>query len=396
MNAGEWENTVRSAATTLGTSAGLQDWNVRLTEFASTKRYLNSEGSRYLKGAVYRQLEISATTQASDGQRLCGFLSYVTRDNEAPPSDDRLMQDVRKLAADLTAAAAAPAIDEYSGPVLFTDYASAQLISQLFAHELTPARQAMTSEEWFQRYLTTGKIAGRLNRRVFPEFVTIRDDPTLADWEGHALLGYQTVDDEGVRAEAITLVNKGRLVGLPSNRQPTKKIRQSNGHARTLPNQWTVPCISSLFVETSEPMPMKQLVEELREIAKESGNDYGLIVTLLEDPMVSREYAWMRKDMDKPEPLTAPVLMYKVDANSSRIEPVRGLIFDETSFRSLRDISAMGEEEQLYSVFQPSMIAELRYPMSIVTPAILVEEMELKSNPVHEPKPFGSNPYYEE
>ena len=357
MNAGEWENTVRSAATTLGTSAGLQDWNVRLTEIASNKRYLNSEGSRYLKSVVYRLLEISATTQASDGQRLCGFLSYITRDNEAPPSDDRLMQDVRKLAADLAAAAAAPALDEYSGPVLFTNYASAQLISQLFAHELTPARPAMTSEEWFQRYLTTGKIAGRLNRRVFPEFVTIKDDPTRADWKGHALLGHQTVDDEGVRAEAITLVNKGRLVGLPTNRQPTKKIRQSNGHARTLPNQWSVPCLSSLFVETSEPIPEKQLLEELRKIAKESGNDYGLIITLLEDPMVSRDYAWMQKDRDEPEPLTAPVLMYKVDANSGKIEPVRGLIFDETSFRSLRDISALGDEEQLYSVFQPSMIA---------------------------------------
>ena len=46
--------------------------------------------------------------------------------------------DIRKLAGDLSAASAAPTVDEYSGPVLFSDYAAAQLVSQLFVGQIGP------------------------------------------------------------------------------------------------------------------------------------------------------------------------------------------------------------------------------------------------------------------
>ncbi len=392
VDAKAWETTVRAAAAALADFPALADWKVEYEARAANKRYLNSEQSRHLKSYVRQLLEISATTQAADGQRLSGFLRFVTSDVNAPPSGAELMEAVKKLGADLTAAAAAPVLDDYAGPVLFSDYAAAQLISQLFVNELSPVREFVAAEDWMNQMLPAGKLAERLNRRVMPEFVTITDRPDLKEWKGRRLLGYQAVDDEGVASKAITLVDKGRLMALPMGRQPTKRVAESNGHARTLINQWTQPAPTNLFVKADVSLPKKQLVEKLRKLASEFGNEYGLLITQLNERTVADGYSWAEQTQDKPEPLTAPVIAFKVFAKDGRLEPVRGLEFDEATIRSLRDIGAMGKDETLYSILQPSLISQSMYPLAIETPSILIEEMELKSNPAQEPKPISPRP----
>jgi predicted Zn-dependent protease len=394
VDAGAWEGTVRTAAEALRSYPSLQDWKVTYTATAVNRRYVNSERGRYLRSGLTQQIEVSATAQASDGQRLTAFRQFITCDDESPPRGDELVADIRKMSEDLSAAAAAPVLDDYSGPVLFSDYAAAQLISQLLVSELTPAREVLTPENWISQYFTAGKLGERVNRRIFPDFVSITDDPKLAEWKGHRLLGHRAADDEGVPARTLALVSEGRLMTLPSTRQPTKKVRESNGHARTLLNQWNVPTVSSLFVKSAKPLASAQLLEKLRTLAKESGNEFGLLITMLENSRIADDYSWMQDAQDKPKLLASPVLMYKVYVKDGRVEPVRGLIFDEVSIRSLKDIVAMGKDEHLCSVLQPTVIPQLEYPASIVTPSILVEEMELKSNPAHEPLPLSANPMF--
>ncbi|MFH1688777.1 MAG: metallopeptidase TldD-related protein [Candidatus Eisenbacteria bacterium] len=129
-----------------------------------------------------------------------------------------------------------------------------------------------------QDYMPGAKLAGKLNPRVMPEFMTVRDEPTRESWEDTRLAGYKLVDDEGVPTEDVTLVEDGRLVGLPTGRSPTKKLTESNGDAITFPNQWT-----------------------------ESFDEGGSAL------------------------LTGPVVAYKVYADGGWMEPVRGLAFDELS-----------------------------------------------------------------
>jgi predicted Zn-dependent protease len=387
-----WENAVRTAAKALGESPALQDWKVTCSAIASAKRYVNSEGAQHQKSAVNQILEISASSQAPDGQRLSGFLRYITPTETNPPPGDQLEKDIRKLAGDLSSAALAPSLDEYSGPVLFTDYAAAQLISQLFVGQLGPTREILKAQDWMSRYLPeSGKLAGRLNRRVMPDFMTVTDDPSLTTYENNPLLGFQVVDDEGVPSKTITLVKDGRLVSLPSSRQPIKNISGSNGHAMTFENQWTVPVVSNLMVKTSKPQP---LIEKLRQLCKESGSEFGLLITLLEDRRISRDYTWAQPKQEDPVMLTSPMLLYKVYAKDGKIEPVRGLDFDEVSIRSLRDIAALGKDSKSYGILQPAL-RQFQYAISIVTPSILIEEMELKRATDHEPMPMSANPMFE-
>jgi predicted Zn-dependent protease len=387
-----WERDVAAAARVLAEFAALQDWKVSYQGRAATVRYLNSEGSRHLKGAATQILEVTATTQAADGQRLSGFLRFVTRDADRPPTGEPLAAQVRRLAADLQAMAAAPRLDEYAGPVLFDDVAAAQLVSQLFVTQLTPPRKPIFAEEWMAQGAPDPKLVGRLQRRVLPDFVAIEDDPTREVWQGVRLVSSQAVDDEGVPARALRLVERGRLLTLPMSRTPIAKIRESNGHGRSMPNQWIVPTVSNLIVSTSQPRP--DLVKELRQMAHDFGNEYGLLVTRLEDPGVSGAYRWTDPEPQPPELLTAPLLLYRVYAADGRVEPVRGLVFDEVSIRTLRDIVAMGKETAVHNLAQTFDPMDFRYLISIVTPSILVEEMELKANPAREPLTVSRNPMF--
>jgi predicted Zn-dependent protease len=388
-----WEREVEAAARVFDDFPGLQDWNVAYFGRAATVRYLNSEASRHRKGQATRRLDVSATLQAPDGQRLNGFLAFTARDDYAPPTGAALQSAVRSMATELQAMAAAPRLDEYAGPVLFDGFAAAQLLSQLFVAQLTPPRRPIYAEEWMAQSAPDPKLVGRLQRRVLPPFVTIEDDPTRGSWGAVRLAGSQTVDDEGVPCQPLTLVDKGRLVNLPMSRAPIAKLRGSNGHARVIVNGMIVPTPSNLIVRTSEPVA--DPIAELRRMAREFGSDYGLLVTRLTDPNVDESYRWNeRVTQGPPELLAAPLFVYKVYVSDGHREPVRGLVFEEVSIRTLRDIAAMGKEVAVYNLVQSFGPMDYRYPISIVTPSILVEEMELKANPDREPLAVSGNPMF--
>jgi TldD protein len=392
----QWENRVRDAGRAFADFSTLEDWKIEYTAQAVNQWYVNSEGSRQLKGDVYQFVEVSATTQADDGQRLTGFLHYVTRSGQEPPSTSKMMEDIQKMARELQEAASAPAMDEYVGPVLFTDWAAAQFFSQLMADQLTLPRKPLMASDRMSEMLPVGKLAGKVKRRVLPQFVTITDEPRREDWNGTKLAGYQLVDDEGVESQNITLVENGRLQTLPMGRQPTRKVAKSNGHAHSTTYQMTVPGISNMVVETSQPMKMDHMIEELKRLCLDQEIEYGLLVKRLEEPSFEAPYRWIDSQDDSRTLLTAPLVVYKVYAEDGRMEPVRGLEFDEVSVRTLRDIVALGKDQTAYNIVQPTIFQDSYYPASIVTPSILVEEMELKGTTVHEPKPIAANPYFQQ
>jgi TldD protein len=390
-----WEQRVRLAAKTLGEYPTLQDWKVRLYAVALNKRYLNSEGSRHLKGRVITELEISATTQAADGQRLSSFLRYMTAAGDDLPSGEDLADDVRSMAGELESMATAEILDSYSGPVLFSGDAAAQFISQLFAIQLSPPRKPLLANEWMSRSFPDPKLAGKINRRIFPEFVSIIDDPTLKAWEGRHLAGRLAVDDEGVASRPVILVDKGRLTGLPMGRQPTKEINASNGHVWASPMLWPMPTTTSLLVKTSNPV--SGLKDELRRLAGEFGLEYGLMVTRLDE---ERNSMMFRRSFSMGDTsgrlLSTPVGVYKVYVEDGRLEPVRGLVFDEVTVRAMRDVGMLGDDPQLTNLRLGSRSSSVIIPASIVTPSILVEEIDLKEETTRETVLLSSNPMFGE
>ena len=56
---------------------------------------------------------------------------------------------------------------------------------------------------------TTGAFASSWKARVLPDFISVVDDPTVDTFAGHGLGGSYKVDDEGVPAAPVTVVDKG-------------------------------------------------------------------------------------------------------------------------------------------------------------------------------------------
>ena len=72
----------------------------------------------------------------------------------------------------------------------------------------------------------------RIGLRVMSESFSVSDTPSLQQFAGRPVPGAYEVDDEGVPAQDVPLVENGRLVMLLTNRTPNRNLPQSNGHAR--------------------------------------------------------------------------------------------------------------------------------------------------------------------
>lgn len=387
-----WQGQVDQASKALGAFAGLQEWQVILQAEASNTRYLNTEGARFLKARNQCKLEISATALAPDGQRLVNFRRLLTVDGDETLSGDELVEEVQSLARELLEMAEAPALDEYAGPVLFSERAAAQFTAQLFAGQLTPARSPLMQESWMRQYIPDAKLVRRVNRRVMPEFMHVTDDPTRELFDGVKLAGHRLVDDEGVVSQKIELVRAGRLVDLPMSRRPSKKIRSSNGHASRLDNQWIVPTVSSLFVKSDQTKTEAELFVELRETAGEFGNEFGLLVKRLDRPEISSRYSWSTEQETSTELMTDPLVMYKVYVDDGRVEPVRGLTPDDITVRSLRDIIAVGDTAKAFNMLLSTSTQPDACAITVVTGSILVEDAGFRAVTSREPLPVSIRP----
>jgi predicted Zn-dependent protease len=373
----------------------LQDWDVSFRGDTETRWYVNSEGSRIRTVDQAYVLTISGATQAEDGQRLCGQRQIMRPTLEALPKEEELIDEVRDFFRELSSMAEAELLEEYAGPVLFTDLAAAQFTAGLFVEQLTLPRTPLVATEWMREYFQPGKLAGRVNRRVFPRFVTVLDDPDRRTWRGVPLMGTRFVDDQGVRCRPFALVINGRLATLPITRSPTKKVNEPNGRAMKVMAEAVVPGITNLIVRAENRLSRERLVKELRRLCAEYELEFGLLITQLEDPSVGARYRWTEtRNGDGSSLLPAPLLVYKVFADDGRLEPVRGLVFDEVTIRSLRDIVAFGKDDRAYNMLVNAGLTDAFYPASIVTPSVLVEEMEFKSSPVTEPLPKAKNPLF--
>ena len=169
-----------------------------------------------------------------------------------------------------------------------------------------------------------------------------------------------------------------RLIGI----SPTKKIRDANGHARGAVGKAITAKPSNLVFESSEKVPYAKLKETLITLCKDVELPYGLIVKRLSDPNASSGSLAMRRgsmfgqSSGVPEALSPPWEIYKVYPDG-REEPVRGLQFNNVTVRILKDI--LQTDDQMF-VYNYLLNADPEMPASIVTPSVLIEEMELKKN----------------
>lgn len=319
-------------------------------KFTAVNEYLvNSEGTVTREGHTTYSLTLSASTQAPDGMRLDRSPYYMyARPNELP-SDAQVIADAEKMLTTLVKLRQAPIVEEeYRGPVVFyadaADDVFAGLVgANVLGRKPAPGRPART----------TGAFANSYKSRVLPDFLTIVDDPTLKEFQGHSLVGTYQTDSEGVKATPVTLIEKGKLVSFLLSRAPIRDFPESNGHGRASLGAPPSPNIGNLIVKPDRSASLADLKKRMIQMCREQGRPYGYFVETLGSNL-------------------SPRLLYRVWEEDGHEELVRGAVFNELDVRTLRNNLTAAGNDSLVSNRQGGI------PSTVISPSIFFDELEVK------------------
>ena len=356
----------RTSAEVKASQRDVQYSNSEFQARVTTTWLVNSEGAIVRKSSAEYQEAIGVGTQAADGMRL--ERSYASTANSLHDLDSAEAFDKHalKLISSLTDLRNAPLVDEeYHGPVLLSSDASADTIRSMVANAVVATRPKLGTEA-----RTNGAFASSYHAKVLPYFLDAVDDPALKTFAGKGLVGAYAIDDDGVPAQAVTLVTEGKLENYLIGREPVKGFPQSNGHGRAGITGAPRPAISVLKVTAKDGLSDSDLNKKLLDLCKDRGlKNVYFVDTLGGD---------------------APRLLYRITPDGTptgKRELMRGAQLDDLDQRALRSsVEAAGKD-----LFVANFFGDV--PETVLAPALLVDDVTIKrANEKNEKLPFYPPP----
>jgi len=319
-------------------------------QFVATNIYfINTEGTVLRSGRASYSVSQAGSTQAQDGMRLERSPGDAYGSPSELPSREKVMADTREMLQNLTDMRKAPIVEEeYRGPVLFTADATNDVVESLLAANIVGRRPQPTVSA-----RTVGAFAASYKSRVLPDFLSLVDDPTQDKFAGRFLIGSYRVDDEGVRAAALAVVDKGILENFLVGRRPIRGFTESNGHGRLSQAGQTEPSPGVLILRAAQPLSPEEMRQKLLDLCRQQDRPYCYSVETL-------------------GPRLSPRLLYRVWSKDGHRELVRGAEFQELDTRSLRsDVIAAGNDFLVSNRLGVT-------PRTVISPSILFDELVVK------------------
>jgi len=315
---------------------------------AVNEYFVDSEGTVTRNGKTTYNLQLNSSAQAEDGMRLSRNPYWMVGRAEELPSRDKLFSDVKQALETVVALRKAPIVEEeYRGPVLFAPDAADDVIASLVGSNVVGRKPQPGRPN-----RTVGAFATSYKTRVLPSFLTIIDDPTLKDFQGHSLVGSYDVDNEGVKAKTVNVIENGMLSNYLLGRQPVRDFPASNGHGRAAPGSFPSPSLGVLLLKSAEAQPPDALKKKILQMVTDQGKPYAYRVDTL-------------------GPGNSPRLLYRMYADGHE-ELVRGAVFNELDVRALRS--------NLIAVGNDPLVSNRSggVPTTIICPSLLFDELEVK------------------
>lgn len=383
-----WEDVMRKASLRFTNHPALLSSAVGLRVIASTYRLVNSEGSIVRIPQSLNAISIGAQAQAADGSKVWNHVSFVLGSTAQFPDEKSLSASVEAVSSETEAMAKAQIADDYSGPVLFEQEAAAQMIASALADATRLHRKPLAPPGSNAPQMLESVWASKLGAKVVPDWMSITDDPSVEQAHGVALVGAYSVDDEGVKAQKVSIVEKGVLKGFLTSREPVRDVNASNGHGR-LPAGYGSQegVIGNLFVEIQNATPEANMKAKLMEKVKAAGLQYGLVIRRIDFPSSASmdELQSMARQLQKngySRTLSSPTLVYRVYADG-REELVRGLRFKDFSAKDLRDIDAASDRPYVLnyinngSALNFADLSSDATTSSVICPSLLFDSLDL-------------------
>ncbi|MBQ7180279.1 MAG: hypothetical protein IJR87_03195 [Bacteroidaceae bacterium] len=197
--------------------------------------------------------------------------------SEALADSTRLIQAIRDyISRRLRALNDSVSEEYYVGPLLIEDKAS-----QMIYDRANGWSYNFTAEHPFTR--SDRSVFVKMNHKIIDDKITIRQDPTLSQWDGKPLTGYYTADANGQKPQAVTLVERGIFRGQLCGSTPSLGTSAPTGNLRfNDPFVWNGPMGASttpgvLRVESSKTVPLNKMRKQLLSNAQREGYDHAYL-----------------------------------------------------------------------------------------------------------------------
>jgi len=270
------EQTARAASAVFRTLRSGEHGSAEVEVVNSTERFLNSEGTTYVRQVPDVYFHAQASVQNATGEIFNDSVSEYGRSMSEFPDQATLLKESQAVADRLTERRKGHSTKRYNGPVLVEGQASAELFARNFAELLSAHRSNGGGSSAGLMALLAGPTASLINKmgsRVLPEFLTVVDNPQITEADGHKLYGNYKFDEEGTPAQETVLVKDGILKTLLTSRTPARGMLVSTGNMR---ERGVLP--GNLFVSTTKSSTVEELKAQLVELVKTRGLEYGVIV----------------------------------------------------------------------------------------------------------------------
>lgn len=325
-----------------------------------TDYFVSSEGARVAAPNQVARLIVVARTRAVDGMDLFRAETFEADATGRLPDQKAVLAKTEAMASNLDALRVAPITEPFDGPAILSGRAAAVFFHEVLGHRLEGQRQRGDEEGQ-----TFTKLLGK---PILPSFLSVADDPTLADFNGQPLSGHYRFDDEGEPARRVQLVDQGVLKTFLMSRLPVASFANSNGHGRAETGKMPTGRQGNLIVTSTKAVSDAELREMLKAEAKKQGKAYGLY---FED--ISSGFAVTTRSSPQAFQVI-PLVVYRVYVDGRPDELVRGVSIVGTPQAALSRIVATNNKPD---IFNGECGAESgTVPVSAVAPAMLVSEIE--------------------
>lgn len=362
---------------------------VRVTTYLERTRFVNSEGSEFVREAPYIELHALAATQAVDGTELEDFVALLVSRWEDIPAPMILAEHVRAMTKRLEQRRKADHMERYAGPVLFEGQAAAELVAQVVGPRLVAIRMPTFDNPAMQRTLARlrNPFLDKIGSRVLPRFLSIVSDPTIEAHDGVPLWGRQPVDDDGLPTQRTLLVERGILKTLLSTRVPLAEVPDSTA------SRWRdMPVPGNFFVNPSGGLSDEELKQELFALAADRGLDHAIIVRRIGSRSARLNWRSAGSVGDGRSSSVEPLIgAYKAFPDGrEELIPIAALsTLSESDFRNIVNVSEATSRHDMG--FSPSVdgggTGFATRPISVITPALLFEDVTVRRPAANIPTP---------
>ncbi len=373
FNQKEWEEKIRKYSALFRKYPEIYSSTVTLQIEQTTSYFVSSEGSKVETPGLMARLVVEADTRADDGMDLVRVETFESTKPDGLPSEKELTAKEEKMASDLKALREAPLAEPFDGPALLSGRAAAVFFHEVLGHRLEGHRQ---------RGETEGQtFTKKVNQPVLPAFLSVYDDPTLAEHERHSArrAPIRTMT-KAYPSQRVPLIQDGILKNFLMSRMPITNFAKSNGHGRHQAgiHAHRAPGKLDRAIDQDGEGFRHARASSSRKSRKQ-GKPYGLY---FED--VQGGFTLTTRELPQAFQVL-PVIVWRVYPDGRPDQLVRGVDIVGTPLASLNRILLTGDKTEVFNGICGAESGSV--PVSASAPAMLFSEMEVQKRSASRERP---------